>query len=62
MGTDNIEDLVSFSKTPAGRMEKRIKQEADALLYLELQRSQAEDTLMDEQRIRSDIQITRRYP
>ena len=61
MGTDDIEDLVSFSKTPAGRMEKRIKQEAEALRYLELQRSQAKDTLMDEQRIQSDIQIPRRY-
>ena len=43
MGNGNIEDLVSFSKTPAGRMDKRIKEEAEALLYLELQRTQANE-------------------
>ena len=42
-------------------MEKRIKEEAEALLYLELQRSQAEATLMDKQRIQSDTQISHRY-
>ena len=42
-------------------MEKRIKEEADALLHLELQRIQAEATLMDGERIRSDIRIFRRY-
>ena len=61
MGTDDIEDLVSFSKTPAGRMEKRIKEEAEALLHLELQRTQAKATLMDGETIRSDIRVFRRY-
>ena len=50
MGTDDIEELALFSKTPAGRMEKRVKEEAEALLYLELQRSQAEATLIEEER------------
>ena len=61
MGTGDIEDLVSFSKTPAGRMEKRIKEEAVALLYLEFQRTQAKATLMDGEAIRSDIRVFRRY-
>ena len=42
-------------------MEKRVKEEAEALLYLELQRIQAEATLMDEERIRSDVRISCRY-
>ena len=61
MGTDDIEELLPFSKTLAGRMGKRIKEEEDALLHLELQRIQAEATLMDRERIRSDIQIFHRY-
>ena len=42
-------------------MEKKIKEEAEALLYLELQRSQAKATLVDKERIRSDIRIFYRY-
>ena len=61
MGIDDIEELILFSKTPAGRMEKRIKEEAEALLHLELQRIQAEATLMDGERIRSNIRIFCRY-
>ena len=61
MGTDNIEDLVSFSKTPAGRMEKIIKEGAKALLHLELQRIQAEATLMDGETIWSNIRVFCRY-
>ena len=60
MGTDEIEDLVSLSNTPAGRMEKRRKQEAEALLYLELLRNQAEDILLDEQGLGISAQVARR--
>ena len=42
-------------------MEKRIKEEADALLHLELQRIQAEATSMDRERFLSDIWIFHRY-
>ena len=55
VGTDNIEDLIPFSKTPTGKMEKRVKEEAEMLLNLELQRSQAEAILLDEQRLWSNI-------
>ena len=42
-------------------MEKSIKEEAEALLHLELQRVQAEATLMEIEKIRSNIRIFRRY-
>ena len=54
MGTDDIEDLVPFSETPARKMEKRVKEKAETLLYLELQRNQAQAILLDKQRFRSN--------
>ncbi len=42
-------------------MEKRVKEEEEMLLKLELQRSQAEALLLDKQRLRFNIQVTRRY-
>ena len=61
MGTNDKENLVSFSKTPAGRMEKRIKEEAEALLHFYLQRTQAKTTLMDGETIWSDIWVFCRH-
>ena len=42
-------------------MEKRVKEEEEMLLKLELQRSQAEALLLDEQRLWSNIQVSSRH-
>ena len=42
-------------------MEKRIKEVTEALLYLELQRTQAKATLMDREAIWSNIRVFHRY-
>ena len=42
-------------------MEKRVKEEAETFLYLELQRSQAEAILLDEQRLWSNIRVSNIY-
>ena len=62
VGTNDPEDLILFSKrSTIDKMEKRVKEEAEMLLKLELQRSQAEALLLDEQRLQFNIQVTRRY-
>ena len=42
-------------------MEKRVKDEEEMLLKLQLQRSQAEALLLDERKLRFNIYVTRRY-
>ena len=62
IGTDNPEDLYTFSEMPqSSKMEKLVQAEAELFMNLELKRNQAEAVVADETRLWLNVRVTRGY-